>query len=135
MKARFKTYSEFTSAIKIVYRANNGVKIICWVKGKEYVVLETSFRPWNSDKTRNGFLVRLYIREVLGKHIIGKRMKRKEGYELLGHRCFYLEQFFIICNAEEWVNTQTGEITQKLLIVNAATHERPVKVFINQVQL
>ncbi|MBP8982243.1 MAG: hypothetical protein KBG19_04330 [Bacteroidales bacterium] len=136
MKSRFKTYSEFVSAIKIVYRSNNGVKIFCMVKGKEYVMLEIKYKPWNSELTRNSFLARMYIKEILSKHTIGKHIKRKDGYELLGHRCLHMDRIYIICGSEEFVNTQTGELTQKLLIVNAAAaHERPIKIFINQVQL
>lgn len=135
MKSRYKTFSEFTSAIKIVYRSNNGVKIFCMVKGKEYVILETGYRPWNSEQTRRRFIIRLYIREILSKHSMNKRITRIEGFELLGQRCLYLDQLHIICSSEDLVNTETGEITKKLLIVNAATNDRPTKVFINQVQI
>lgn len=133
MNIRFKTYSEFLSATQIVYRSNNGVKIVCRIKGKEYVVFESKFRPWNTDMTKNGFMVKLYISEVLWGKSISKKITRRPGFELLGRRCMYHERMAVICSAEEMVNKETGEVMQRLTL--AHKNERPFKIMQNQIQL
>jgi len=133
MLSRPKTFGEFYKGITIVHRENGGVKIIC--KRGEFVILETRYKPWNSRDTKTTFLINLYIKEVLSKVDLSKKIKRPEGFELLGKRCLHNEQLLIICGWEEMANTETGEIVKMLTLAGRWASPVPFKTPITNVQL
>lgn len=131
MKARFKTFREFLNDI-VMSHTEKGFKIIC--RTKKYLVIEGKIKPWNTPKTRTSFLAKLYIREVLLKHDLKKGMPRMEGYELLGKRCLYRDNICVVVDAVDLVDTNTGEMTKRLTLVND-NHSQPFKVLITEVQI
>lgn len=108
MQARPKTFSEFLKQVIIVNRPGGGVKIVC--KLKDYVMLETKLKPWNTPATRKSFLGNIYIREVLMRVNEMKHIQRPSGFDLLGRRRTYRTQPVVICDAVEGVNSETGEM-------------------------
>lgn len=131
MKVRFKKFSEFVNGITIAY-GDTGCKIICNLQN--YVLLDVKFKPWSSPKTRQIFLAKMYMNEVLAKANPSKKIQRIEGYQYLGKRVMYRDQLSIICDAIEMVDPETGDMTTQIKIFNSRL-SHPLKVFINEVQL
>lgn len=132
MRARVKTFGEFVKAITIAYTQSNGFKIICNLKN--YKLCESSVKFWNTPHTRKTFLAHLYIENILWKHTLSKTFPRKEGYELLGRKCFYKDNLAIVCDAIDVVNKDTGEVIKQLSIVTT-NRQHPFKVLITEVQI
>lgn len=132
MKTRFKTYGEFKKAITIVNAIGGGIKIICNLKN--YVLLETQYKPWNTKDMKTTFLVRLYIKEVLWKCQLSKFIQRTEGYELLGRRVMVGEQVAVIVNKVDVVNSETGEPDINLTI-SIMHRNTPTHILASQIQL
>ena len=133
MTSRPKIFSEFMAGITIVHRDNGGIKIIC--KLKDYVLLESRFKPWNTPDMRKTFLANLYIKEVLLKINISKYIQRPEGFELLGKRVLYRDEVVVICSWKELVDKETGELTKILTLAGRFLSPAPFKTSINNVQL
>jgi hypothetical protein len=133
MKSRPKTFSEFYAGIRIVERTNGGIKLICL--RNQSVLLETKIKPWNTPSTRKTFLANLYIKEILFKFSLSKKIKRPDGYELLGTKCLYGEQVVTICGWKEVVNPETGEVVKQLTLAGRWHTDTPFKALISQVQL
>jgi hypothetical protein len=133
MRARFKTFAEFMEAIKISGKTTDGASGML-ISCRNHVLCESKYRLWNSEMTKRAFLIKLYIREVLQKKNLSRNIVRIKGYELLGRRCFYNDFIAVICGWQNVVNTETGEVSVMLTLVNA-NHINPFKVLINQVQL
>jgi len=108
MQSRPKTFTEFQKHVVIVNRPGGGVKIIC--KLKDYVILETKLKPWNTPAMRKTFLGNMYIRQILMRVNEMKHIQRQPGYELLGRRKQFRSQPVVICDAVEGVNPETGEM-------------------------
>lgn len=133
MNCRPKLFSEFKSGIRIVNRAGGGIKILCM--RDKFVMLESKFKPWNSVETRMTFLKNLYIKEILQKINLSKKIKRPEGFELLGARCLYNDEVLIVCAWKEMVDPNTGEVTKQLTLAGRWRSPAPFKIMMNQVQL
>lgn len=121
MQARPKTFSEFQKQVIIVNRPGGGVKIIC--KLKDYVILETKLKPWNTPAMRKTFLGNMYIRQILMRVSEMKHIQRPPGYDLLGRRKQFRSQPVVICDAFEGVNPETGEM--QTLVTICYIHKYP----------
>ena len=133
MTARPKTFNEFLKRITIVSTEAKGCKIICDLK--RYVLVECRTKPWNTPDTRKTFLANLYIKEILLRVNMSKKIKRPEGYELLGAKCMMNDNVYTICGWREVVDRDTGEIIKQLTLTGRWNSPTPFKVLINQVQL
>lgn len=118
MKSRYKTYIEFLEQTKVVHRPGGGIKIFC--EKNISMILESRFKPWNSPETKHSFLVKLYIREVLWKQELSKKIARIEGFEWLGKRVVYKKHLSVVCDTGEVVDPETGEILLGFRISNDA---------------
>lgn len=114
MQSRPKTFTEFQKHVVIVNRPGGGVKIVC--KLKDYVILETKLKPWNTPAMRKTFLGNMYIKQILMTVNEMKHIKRIPGYELLGRRKLYHNTPVVICDAVEGVNPETGEMQTMVTI-------------------
>lgn len=133
MTARPKTFSEFYSGLRIVERPKGGIKLICL--RNQSVLLETQVKPWNTPATRRTFLSNLYIKEILMRVNMSKKIRRPEGFELLGARCMYGNDVVVICGWKEIVNPDTGEIVKQFTLAGRWHTDTPFKALENQVQL
>lgn len=133
MTSRPKTFSEFCDGLRIVERPKGGIKLICM--RNQSVLLETKVKPWNTTATRKTFLANLYIKEILLRVNMSKKVRRPEGFELLGARCLYGEQVVTICAWKEVVNPETGEIVKQLTLAGRWHTDTPFKALISEVQI
>jgi len=132
VKVRYKTYSQFISGIRIVHRDNGGVNIVC--KRGNYVVEKLQYKPWNSADTKRTWFIKFYCKRILGAFSISKKIARIEGFELLGARCLYRDTVCIICNSEDYVDPETGEVIRKLTMYSDIL-QHPFTAFETEVQL
>lgn len=132
MRSRYKTFKQFFEGIRIAYDSDGGCTIIC--KLKNFVILKTVSKPWNSKETKIRFLIRLYFEQVLEKINLSKKIQRIEGYELLGKRCYEGDYLYIICDCWDSTDVDTGETIKKIKAFNKYNY-LPTEFFINQVQL
>lgn len=128
MQSRLKTFSEFLAKKKIIYRDDcTGIIITCM----NNVLIKTTIRPWNTPATKNTFLAKIYIEQVLKKKSLPDNIMRIPGFELLGKRCTFKNQTIIICSTNEVVDTQTGEVIIKATVVSATNEFRTQPFIIN----
>lgn len=131
MKTRLKIFTEFVNGLTIAY-SETGCTIVC--KLKRYVLLDVKYRPWVSPQTRKGFLVKMYIEEILWKANPSKLIQRIHGFELLGRRCMHRDELSVVVDAADMVNPETGEMTKQLTIANHWI-KHPFKVYETDVQI
>jgi len=134
MKSRYKTFGEFHRDVREVHSTTGGFKLVCYLRGKEYVVMSLKSKPWNTPQTRKTFIARVYVDEMLWKCHLSRKIQRIEGFELLGRKVNYNDHLSVICNAVDMVNPDTGETRKQIVLVNSF-RSIPFKVFLNQVQL
>jgi hypothetical protein len=132
MTSRPKTFSEFCDGLRIVERPKGGIKLICM--RNQSVLLETKLKPWNTTATRKTFLANLYIKEILLRVNMSKKIRRPEGFELLGARCLYGEQVVTICAWKEMADPETGEIKKQFTLAGRWHTDTPFKAFETQIQ-
>lgn len=131
MKSRFKTWSEWQKGIKV---AKMGRRVLIYCNLNKITILDSPVRPWNSRETHTSFMVKLYFKEVLLKHAMSRQIERIPGFELLGARCLYRDRIYVVCQAAEVVNQETGEVDVKLTIFSDhLTH--PIKVLKSEVKI
>lgn len=133
MTSRPKLFSEFLKGITVANTSNSGCKIICNLK--QYVLVDCKFIPWNSKDTKRTFLSNLYIKEILMRVNLSKKIRRPGGYELLGARCLYRDQMLTVCGWQELADKETGEIVKQLTLAGRFGTPVPCKALITEVQL
>ncbi len=125
MQARPKTFTEFQKHVVIVNRPGGGVKIVCTLKN--FVILETKLKPWNTPAMRKTFLGNMYINQVLMRVNEMRHIQRTPGYELLGRQKLYHNTKVVICNAVEGVNPDTGEMQTLVTICHMTTYHNSTR--------
>lgn len=95
------------------------------------VLVRTIIRPWNSPATKNTFLAKIYIEQVLKKKSLPDNIIRIEGFELLGKRGTYNNNAVIICSTNEVVDPETGEVITKATVVSEDNQYRTQPFIIN----
>ena len=133
MQSRPKTYGEFESGFMIVNRPGGGVKMI--TKRKGFVFFESKLKPWNTPAMKTTFLKRLYIAEILMRVNLPAKIRRPEGFELLGARCIHRKERVVICAWKELVDSETGEQNKQLTLSGTWRTGAPYKALLNEVQL
>lgn len=118
MKTRLKTFSEFKKGITYVSLLNGGARIFSSISPRPTVLAESRTKFWNSKETKKGYLLHLYINHVIWKADPSKKITRIEGFELLGRRIMHNDIIAVIIQAQDVVNTDTGEVDVKLLVCN-----------------